>query len=176
VAKFELFLPILLKHEGGYVNHPDDPGGETNMGITMATFKQASKKLLGLEPTSENLKALDAQQAGVIYRRLYWDRIKGDELTLQELANLLCDFYVNAGSHAIKTLQYVLRSMGSGIAADGHMGTETMRALQSYDPVTVYRALKARRIQYYKDKGVAKPMFLAGWLNRVNSFPDIEEV
>ena len=63
MASFDLFLPIVLQFEGGYVDDPTDPGGETNKGITMATFQQCSHELLGLDPTSENLRALTDGQA-----------------------------------------------------------------------------------------------------------------
>ena len=55
MADFNVFLPILLGFEGGYVNDPTDPGGETNKGVTMKTFQQCSHGLLGLDPTSDNL-------------------------------------------------------------------------------------------------------------------------
>ena len=100
MASFDLFLPMLLRFEGGYVDDPTDPGGETNKGITMNTFQHCSHELLGIEPTSGNLKTLSDAQAGIIYRSLYWDNISGDDFDLQDLANIVCDFYVNAGTHA----------------------------------------------------------------------------
>ena len=85
MASFDLFLPMLLRFEGGYVNDPSDPGGETNKGITMATFRQCSHELLGLDPTSENLQSLTDAQAGIVYRALYWDKMSGDDVQLQEV-------------------------------------------------------------------------------------------
>jgi lysozyme family protein len=92
MASFDLFLPMLLKFEGGYVDDPDDPGGETNKGVTMAVFRGCSQSLLGVAPTSDNLKALTDAQAGIIYKALYWDKIQGDGINLQDLANIVCDF------------------------------------------------------------------------------------
>ena len=88
MANFDVFLPILLRFEGGYVDDPTDPGGETNKGVTMATFQQCSHELLGLDPTSDNLKALTDAQAGIIYKALYWNKIQGDAIGLQDLANI----------------------------------------------------------------------------------------
>ena len=173
MATFDIALPIILKWEGGYVNNPNDPGGETNLGITMRTFQLCSHELLGIDPTSDNLKALTPAQAGIIYRINYWNKIQGDAFTLQELANIVCDFYVNAGSNASKLLQTILQGKGATITVDGAIGPATMKALNSFSQVDVYNAYKQGRIQYYQSLGVRYPMFLNGWLNRTNSFPDL---
>jgi lysozyme family protein len=173
MASFDLFLPIVLRFEGGYVDNPNDPGGETNMGITMATFQQCSHTLLGIDPTSDNLRALTPAQAGIIYKARYWNKMLGDSFTLQELANIVCDFYVNAGTNATKLLQTTLQGLGAGITADGAIGPATMQALNSYPQEDVYNAYKQGRIEYYQALGAKYPMFLKGWLSRVNSFPDL---
>lgn len=173
VANFDLFLPILLRFEGGYVDDPTDPGGETNKGVTMATFRQWSHELLGIEPTSQNLRALTDPQAGIIYRALYWDKMKGDSFQSQDLANIVCDFYVNAGTHATLLLQRVLNSMGAHLLEDGGIGPASIQALNSVDQVAVYRRYKQGRIDYYQSLGQKFPQFLTGWLNRVNAFPNL---
>ena len=173
MADFNVFLPMLLRFEGGYVNDPTDPGGETNKGVTMKTFQQCSQALLSLDPTSDNLKALTDAQAGTIYKALYWDKVQGDAVVLQDLANIVCDFYVNAGGHATKLLQHVLNGMGANIAEDGAIGPGTMQALAGFDQVQVYRQYKQGRLAYYQALGQKFPQFVNGWLNRVNSFPDL---
>src|ERR1700722_14499439 len=129
MASFDLYLPLLLKFEGGYVDDPDDPGGETNKGITMAEFQQCAHALLGIEPTSENLKGLTDAQAGIVYRNQYWDRIQGDLFSSQDVANIVCDFFVNAGTHATALLQNVLNVMGAQLVVDGQIGPATFQAL-----------------------------------------------
>jgi len=176
MANFDLFLPILLKFEGGYVNDPADPGGETNKGITMKTFKAFAKPLLGIAPTSANLKALTNQQAGVIYKAQYWDKTQGDTIALQALANFLCDFYVNAGGNATRVFQKVLRSMGGELTIGGGIGPETMKALAGLDQKEVYRNFRQGRLDYYQGLVKKNPKlkkFLKGWTNRVNAFPEI---
>jgi len=175
VASFEKFLPMLLRFEGGYVDDPEDPGGETNKGITMATFQKTARELLGIEPTSENLKALSDAQAGKIYRALYWDKMCGDAFALQELADIVCDFYVNAGTRATGLLQRVLNAMGSHVVEDGDIGPASLEALAALPQDEVYRRYKDGRIAYYRSLVEARPAlakFLPGWLNRVNAFPD----
>ena len=173
MASFDLFLPILLKFEGGYVDDPEDPGGETNKGITMATFRQCSHELLGVDPTSDNLKALTDAQAGIIYKARYWDAMQGDAINLQDLANIVCDFYVNAGTHATTLLQQVMNGMGANLVVDGKIGPASVQVLNGLDQKEVYRQYKRGRIRYYQGLGQKYPRFLQGWLNRVNSFPDL---
>lgn len=173
MASFDLFLPMLLRFEGGYVNDPSDPGGETNKGITMATFRQCSHELLGLDPTSENLQSLTDAQAGIVYRALYWDKMSGDDVQLQDLANIVCDFYVNAGTNATVLLQRILNSMGAHVAEDGSIGPASVQALNVLNQTEVYRQYKQGRINYYQNLGQRFPQFLQGWLNRVNAFPNL---
>ena len=173
MASFDLFLPILLRFEGGYVDDPTDPGGETNKGITMATFRQCAHPLLGIDPTSQNLKALTDAQAGVIYKANYWDKMHGDDFQLQELANIVCDFYVNAGTHATVLLQRVMNHTGTHVAEDGAIGPASIQALNALPQQDVYRQYKQGRISYYQSLGERFPQFVKGWLNRVNAFPNL---
>jgi len=171
MASFDLFLPILLKFEGGYSDNPADPGGGTNKGITMATFQLWSHELLGVDPTA-NLKALTDAQAGIIYKVLFWNRMRGDYIELQELANMVCDFYVNAGTNATQ-LQRVLNSMGANLVGDGAVGPATLQALAQYPNDQVYNTYNQSRLAYYQQLGRRYPQFLQGRLDRVNSFPDL---
>ena len=178
MASFDTFFPTLLQHEGGFVNDPVDPGGATNKGVTMETFRRCAQKYLGIEPSLENLKALTDAQAGKIYKPLYWDKVHGDEITLQELANILFDFQVNAGDNASKLLQNVLNGLGAQppLEVDGDIGSTTMNVLKGMNQTDVYRRYKQGRIDYYKDLVAKRPAlgkFLNGWLNRVNAFPNL---
>lgn len=178
MADFNTFFPTLLKHEGGFVNDPADPGGATNKGVTIGTFQQCSQRLLNLAPTLENLKALTDAQAGTIYKALYWDKVHGDEIALQPLANIVFDFQVNAGGNASKLLQRVLNDLGAKppIAVDGAIGPGTMKALAAADAKAVYAKYKQGRKDYYTHLVNQRPSlgkFLKGWLARVDSFPDL---
>jgi lysozyme family protein len=178
MANFEEFFPTLLNFEGGFVDDPADPGGATNKGITMGTFRMCAGQYLGIEPTLENLKALTDGQAAKIYKPLYWDKVYGDEIDLQDLADIVFDFQVNAGANASKLLQRVLNDLGSTppLAVDGDIGPATMAVLKAADQKAAYRLYKQGRIDYYRNLVAERPSlgkFLKGWLNRVNSFPDL---
>lgn len=176
MASFAQFLPILLRFEGGYVNDPDDPGGATNKGITLATFRDAGPALGFTDTSLDALKRLSDDDAGRLYKRLYWDKLQADDIALQALADLLVDFYVNAGANAVKELQRALNDAGvqPALAIDGAAGATTLAALRAADPLALYRGLRQRRIDYYQRLADARPAlrkFLKGWLNRVAAFP-----
>jgi lysozyme family protein len=178
MADFNSFFPTLLKHEGGFVNDPADPGGATNKGVTIATFRQFAKPLLNLEPTLDNLKVLTDEQAGKIYKKQYWDAIRGDDIPLQPLANIIFDFQVNAGANASRLFQRVLNNLGvvPALREDGVIGSGTLAALAKVDAKAVYAGYKQGRKDYYNNLVKQRPTlqkFLKGWLNRVDSFPDL---
>lgn len=179
MADFNRFLPILLKHEGGFVHHPSDPGGPTNRGITLATFTHCARELLGIAPTLEALRELTEPQAAVIYKTLYWDVIRGDAIASQSIANIVCDFQVNAGSRAAQMLQGVLNDMGTRprLATDGVIGRKTLLAMDAVEPHRLHALYKARRTDYYRDLARRRPSlarFLRGWLARTDSFADAD--
>ncbi|WP_369976132.1 glycoside hydrolase family 108 protein [Xanthomonas bundabergensis] len=175
MASFDLYLPQLLKFEGGYVDDPADPGGATNLGITLATFQRYAQSLLGEAPTLEALRALTPEQAGAIYKQAYWDRLDGDQIASQALAEILFDFYVNAGTEAVVLLQRILLQLGAtGLATDGDMGPATLAALQAADQAQVYALYRQGRIDYYQRLAQERPVddkFLQGWLARAEWFP-----
>jgi lysozyme family protein len=177
MAEFHRFAPILFKHEGGFVDDPIDPGGATHRGITMATFRASAKDLLGIEPTLDALKALTEMQAATIYKALYWDAIAGDAMPSQAIADIVCDFQVNAGSISARTLQRVLNVLGAEprLRVDGRIGKATLAALRAANPESVHVVFQNARRDYYRDLVQRRPQlirFLKGWLRRVDSFDE----
>ncbi|MVM40667.1 hypothetical protein GO730_28280 [Spirosoma sp. HMF3257] len=171
-SNFDKYQPEILKHEGGFVDDPDDPGGATNKGITFATFKAHAKKDLGIEPTLENLKALTDEQAGIIYKKNYWDTVKGDQIKSSSLGYALYDFNVNAGKNSVKVMQKTLNEMGANLTVDGGMGDKTVEAINKADPEVLFEKYQANRKQYYKDIIAKNPKlqkFEKGWMKRVDS-------
>jgi lysozyme family protein len=85
----------------------------------------------------------------------------------------VCDFYVNAGTHATILLQQIVNRMGAHVAQDGGIGPATIQALNGLNQTEVYRQYKQGRINYYQNLGQRFPQFVQGWLNRVKAFPDL---
>lgn len=175
MADFDSFFPTLLRHEGGFVNDPADPGGATNKGVTIATFRLYAQPLLGVEPTLENLRVLTDAQAGKIYKKQYWDAIGGDSILNQSLANIVFDFQVNAGNRSAKLLQSVLNDLGATpkLAVDGVVGKGTLSAVNTAKSAEVFARFKQGRKDYYTRLVGQRPAlgkFLKGWLARTESF------
>lgn len=153
VSNFEQALDLILKHEGGYVNHPEDPGGETKYGISKRAYP------------NEDIANLTKERAGQLYRRDYWDRIKGDDLPYP-VGLFSFDTAVNLGtSLASRALQ-----RASGAEQDGVIGPRTIEAVWE-----AYKAsqnhfldlLAKERLDYYTQLTTFKT-FGRGWVRRVN--------
>lgn len=125
--RFARCLNFVLKQEGGYVDHPADPGGATNLGITRKTLARWRKVSPWWDLPKADVKALGVGEAGQIYQSSYWRRVQGAALP-GGLDLALFDFAVNSGpERAIKALQARLR-----VKADGDMGPLTLDALKAH--------------------------------------------
>lgn len=167
MAEFNKAIDIVLKHEGGFVNNPVDPGGATNRGITFNLFKLYSKAL-NLPPVVNSLKSLTIDQAKFIYINEFWHPMQGDKFKDQQLATIVFDGFVNMGNKAIKIFQKEL-----GVYPDGKIGEESLGVINFCNPIDVFNRYKAARIQFYLNLIKEKPeleVFKKGWLNRINSF------
>ena len=161
-SNFREALTHVLKHEGGYVNHPSDPGGATNKGVTLANFRRYVKP----NGTVADLKRLTVDQAAIVYRRYYWDAVLGDMLP-GGVDYAVFDFAVNSGpSRAVKFLQRIV-----GVVQDGRIGPKTLEAVESADPATVVNTLCDARLGFMKrakkNGTLLWPIFGKGWKRRV---------
>jgi lysozyme family protein len=154
---FPRALNAVLKHEGGYVNDPHDNGGPTNKGVTLATFRAYVKP----SGTVADLKALTEAQAGVVYRRQYWNKVMGAELP-NGIDYAVFDFAVNSGpARAAKFLQKAV-----GVARDGKIGPATLRACRAVDAMMLIDRLCSDRIAWLRTLD-DWPRFGKGWAARV---------
>ena len=160
---FEAALACVLRHEGGYSDHPDDPGGATMMGITLATLAAWR----GHAVAKAEVRALSRAEVAAIYRARYWDAVRADQLSAG-LDLAVFDYAVNSGpSRAVRTLQKAL-----GVAVDGRIGAQTLGAAHLKPPAEVIAALCAARLEFLEGLS-AFPVFGRGWTRRVR---DVEAV
>jgi len=148
---------LMLQSEGGFVNHPSDLGGMTNLGVTKATWEN----WMGRESDEAEMRGLTAEKVEPLYKKKYWDAVRGDELKVG-IDYLMFDFAVNAcAGRAIKTLQTSI-----GVAADGAFGPVTMAAMKSYEPVKLIERFSQAKEDFYQSLSTFD-VFGKGWLNRV---------
>lgn len=158
---FERAFREVLKHEGGYVNHPKDPGGITNLGCTKATYEA----WVGHPVSVEFMKRLQPSHVRTLYKVRYWDKVKCDDLP-SGVDLCVFDFAINAGpKRAAKYLQLMV-----GARPDGIIGPNTMRQIQQY--ITAHgREHAVNRYQDLREGYYRKlrhfPTFGRGWLRRV---------
>lgn len=185
MADFNTAHKITADCEGGYVNDPKDAGGETIFGIARNIWGSLPlwqivddyKKIVGDLSQKSERKELEklclgnaefVSQKNAFYKAQFWDKVKGDSIQSQAVANNVYDFAVNAGvKQAVKTLQRAL-----GIADDGIFGNGTLSATNNASDSLNNTYCQARE-QFYKDLVARKPQnekFLNGWLGRVKRF------
>ena len=161
-CNFDACFTELLKHEGGYVNHPADPGGRTNLGVTQRVYEE----WVGYPVSEKIMRGLTPDHVRTLYKVKYWDRVKGDELP-DGLDLCVFDFGVNAGpSRAKRYLQMLV-----GAKPDGIIGPNTMQALKDKASAVgtkeLVRGYSDLRHQYYRKLRHFKT-FGRGWTRRVN--------
>lgn len=160
-------VPFILQWEGGFVNDPDDLGGVTNKGITIGTFTEYRRKKGLRAPTVKDLKNISGAEWHNIFKSLYWDRWKADEIKNQSVANILVDWVWASGSHGIKRPQRLL-----GVKADGIVGKQTIAAVNAMDAATLFKMIKDDRAKFIDEICKARPKnekYRKGWMNRINA-------
>lgn len=155
---FDNSLKMLLKHEGGYVNHHRDPGGMTNLGVT----KRVYEAWVGHEVDEAAMRALTPDDVAPIYRANYWDAVWGDHLP-SGVDFSVFDWAVNSGpSRAIKALQRIV-----GSVSDGVMGPKTMQAVMDMDAEKIIDMMHGERQRFYERLDTFDT-FGRGWTRRNN--------
>ena len=158
MANFDIAIPKTLKKEGGskYTNVSGDRGGETKFGITKAAYPEL------------NIKSLTEDDAKAIYKRDYWDKVYGDQITSQLIAENIFDTSVNMGvKTSIKLAQTVLGFSPKDV--DGIIGKKTISALNKCSEkmfISAYTLAKIARYAGICNNDKTQTKFLLGWLNR----------
>ena len=157
-SNYEVSLARVLKHEGGYSNHPSDPGGATNFGITIANYA----RFKGRAVTAAEVRAMPLSDAKAIYKANYWNALRCDELP-DGLDYAVFDYGVNSGpGRAAKVLQRLL-----GFAVSGTMTHAVIAGVRNASPSTLVAKVCDERLAFLKSLKTW-PVFGAGWRRRVS--------
>jgi lysozyme family protein len=150
-------LAAVLHHEGGFVNHPLDPGGITNLGCTKATWE----KWCGRPVTEAEMRALSPADVSPLYKEKYWGKVKGDELPAG-VDYVVFDTAINSGpGRAAKLLQETI-----GTTPDGAIGPLTLRAVAAVPVADAINTFQDRRLAYLQTLPTWST-FGRGWARRV---------
>lgn len=170
MAKLEIALQKVLGWEGGFANDPDDSGGPTMKGVTIATYKEYCRRKGRPTPTVDDLKRITNAEILDLANLLYWSKIQGDKINNQSIANLCFDCVWGSGTGYIKIIQKVL-----GVTPDGIFGAISLGTLNNWTPQSqIFSMLWERRKTYLSScSGAWK--YLKGWMRRLNSFTFSEE-
>lgn len=167
--KTDIVINNTLEHEGGWSDNPNDPGGKTNHGITLAT----AQRYLGPKFTADKLRVMSQNEARQFYRQYVFYANHINEMP-DKIWDVLFDMHVNHGSvNANRMLQKALVRLGQKVTIDGVYGTETRLAVRKVDPRLLREALITQRMVFYRDIVRAKPaqkVFIVGWINRCAQF------
>ena len=175
MASFLQAYNRVLKAEGGYQADSRDSGNYnsrgqlvgTNLGISAPVYES----WIGRPPTVSDMRSITLGTAQQIYRARFWNRIQGDRLKDQAVADILFDGVVNHGvSRGVKIAQKVL-----GLSQDGTFGEDTLQAVNRANAATFYAAYRNERIKFYRQLAAGssdKAAFLTGWLRRMDEFSD----
>ena len=154
---FDAALKAIIHHEGGFVNHPSDPGGMTNLGVT----KKVWEEWVGHEVDEKTMRALTPEVVGPMYKAKYWDKVKGDDLP-EGVDYCVFDAAVNSGpGRAAKWLQSCV-----GVEPDGGIGPKTLAAVAAFDPAELVEDYAKRRLSFLVDLP-HWGTFGKGWSRRV---------
>lgn len=152
-GKFEQFIERVLSHEGGYVNHKDDPGGETNWGVTKNTARANGY--------TGSIREMTRKDAVEIYRRAFWVRYQADKMP-EAVAFQFFDACVNHGyGNAARMLQ-----RAAGVPDDGIIGAVSLAAVNAAPENDLLLRFNAERLMFYAKLGTFAS-FGKGWIRRV---------
>lgn len=179
-SHFDEAILITLKHEGGFVNDPVDPGGATNWGVSIRFLKGAGDGdgdgwLDGDidhdgDIDIDDIKMMTKAQAIGIYRTHFWDKYDYDEIEDFTVAARMFDMTVNMGGRqACKIVQRAVNKCGGNLVVDGKVGPNTFKGINSIDPELLMSEIRLAHAQFYLDLIERKPAmakYKKGWLRR----------
>lgn len=164
MADFKHYAPKLIECEGGFVDHPEDKGGPTNLGITLNTYRQ----YCGEDKTVKDLRNMSYGTWQNIMKDMYWDKCLADRIDNQAVAEITVDWCINSGMVGLKKVQEI-----AGCKPDGVAGAKTLAAINGADQEDLFNRIVAARRQFYHNivkRNPSQKVFINGWMNRLDKF------
>lgn len=179
MADFMAALPTIFLHEGGLSDHPSDPGGITNFGVSLK-FALGEKNITLFDidhdgdVDADDIRKMTKDDASRVYRECWWDRYGYSRIDRQDVATKVFDMSVNMGSsQAHKIVQRACNRLASTpLDPDGKLGPISIKTINSLGNMPLIDAIRSIQEQFYRDLVQQKPVlavFLKGWINRARS-------
>ncbi|MGN7614128.1 glycoside hydrolase family 108 protein [Magnetococcales bacterium HHB-1] len=174
MAEFERAIDLVLRHEGGFVNDPKDPGGATKYGISLRFLRSLGHELADVDGDgdidADDIRALSVDGAKDIYRAQFWNRYGYNRIHDQDIATKLFDLSVNMGpKQAHKILQRALWAVRHAVKVDGILGGETFGAVQRVRTDLLLVAMRSEAAGFYRSLIIRRPelgKYRRGWMRR----------
>ncbi|HIE5487648.1 TPA: glycoside hydrolase family 108 protein, partial [Klebsiella pneumoniae] len=172
---FSKISSVILQHEGGYVNDPNDRGGETNMGITIATWRAYAPSDLGIEATTNTLRNMTKEQAEIIYYNHYWEPKGFCKLETIKIALMLYDWTITSGRAVTQVRKMLHNEYNINLVVSNTMDDDMIHCINAIeDQEQLLSRIAEVRKEYYRSLTITngepntQVRFLTGWINRVN--------
>ncbi len=174
MADYKLFVPFVLRWEGGWANDKDDRGGKTNRGITWVTYKSLCNRILHQEPSMENFKSLSKEQAA-LFVKYFWDKsTANNSINSQKIAEAITSWRWGSGSYGLKEFQRLLnKKYSANLKVDGVIGRNTAAKVNRLNSDKLFQEMLQARKAFFERLAKRDPRqtkFLKGWTNRLISF------
>ncbi|HBX6976529.1 TPA: hypothetical protein MIB01_27065, partial [Klebsiella pneumoniae] len=171
---FSKISSVILQHEGGYVNDPNDRGGETNMGITIATWRAYAPSDLGIEATTNTLRNMTKEQAEIIYYNHYWEPKGFCKLETIKIALMLYDWTITSGRAVTQVRKMLHNEYNINLVVSNTMDDDMIHCINAIeDQEQLLSRIAEVRKEYYRSLTITngepntQVRFLTGWINRV---------
>ena len=164
MAEFKEYAKKLMELEGGFVDHPDDRGKATNMGVTIDTYR----RYCGDDKKVKDLLNMSYGTWCNIMKDLYWDKCLADKIDNQAVAEITVDWCVNSGLQGLRKVQEIV-----GTKPDGIAGPKTLAAINGANQQELFDRIMYARTLFYENivkKNPSQRVFLNGWKNRLKMF------
>lgn len=170
MSVFEVAIPVILKHEGGWVNDKDDPGGATNWGVSLRWLKTLGELEADIDGDgdidTDDIRGMPKEYAVRLYRKYWWNKYRYERINDQALATKVFDLSINMGAKQChKLLQRTCNKISGDLEIDGILGIVSFNVISSLDPRWLLAQFKLQAIDFYKS--LNKPKYINGWIARV---------
>jgi len=173
--RFQYAVNVVMRHEGGYANNKNDPGGVTNFGISLRYLIDIENDINGDGSVdAKDIKDMTAEEAKLLYKKYWWDKYGYNSIKDLSLATKIFDLSVNTGpSRAHKILQKSINTLQKeSLSVDGDFGMYTLQATNKLPPDKLLTAIREQAKLFYTNLVAKKPrlvVFIKGWLARAES-------